>query len=171
MLINHGMCKCRNCDKRYDPSKSRADLTGYCSQKCLIAKAKEHGWGKKKTLSRLNVSYYDILKTASEIGDVEWIEPAIVPFGRQPEQKCVWVFTAKGTSIHVVAVTDYDPEVITVAGGASDKHLWELLEKYLQKVIVDGDPPTTDLREYLDQYAASNFQVDKMPVLTGGPLS
>lgn len=166
-------CKCRTCGKRYNSTKSTADLTGYCSQKCLIAKAKQHGWRKVRYPGHgggRQRSYYDVLKDVGEIGYVEWIEPAV---GRKLPAKSgntVWVFTAEcdDHGRQVIAVTDYDPEKVGV------EHLWDLLEAYLATFINDdGDfvreyAESLTMRDLLDQYAASEFQVDKLPVLTLG---
>lgn len=50
------ICQCRNCPKTYEESKSRADFTGYCSQKCMKEKAKKLGWDGK------NLTHADMLK-------------------------------------------------------------------------------------------------------------
>lgn len=54
-------CICRNCGKQYDNAKSRADLRGYCSQKCMKNKAfRAKGYDE----------IYKTLKRRGEIGDV-----------------------------------------------------------------------------------------------------
>lgn len=168
-------CKCRTCGKKFDSNKSKADLTGYCSQKCLIEKARQHGWRKLKqqghSIGRQR-TYYSVLSEHGEIGYVEWIEPAVVSFGRKLPAKSgstVWVFTAECADHgrQVIAVTDYDPQVGPLMTG-NDEHLWDLLTQYLKVVAGDSALPALQINEYLDQYAASEFQVDKLPVLTRG---
>jgi len=89
--------------------------------------------------------------------------------------KLVWVFTAECADHgrQVIAVTDYDPEPFKPDSG----HLWELLERYLRPFVeevagIQGHRDSGDfegsMREHLDQYVASEFQVDKLPVLTLG---
>lgn len=72
-------CTCRNCGKRYNDEKSRADYTGYCTQKCMKAKAKSLGWNeakeKKLTYSQRVISFrsdslYAVLKRAKAVGSV-----------------------------------------------------------------------------------------------------
>ena len=170
-------CKCRKCDERYDSRKSRADLTGYCSQKCLIAKARQHGWRKISDPGHgggRQRTYYAVLRDAGEIGDVEWPSTAMPCVKTKETSRSVWVFTAKCADHgqQVIAVTDYDPEPFNGGG-----HLWELLERYLRPFVeevvgIQGHRDSGDfegsMREHLDQYTASEFQVDKLPVLTLG---
>lgn len=40
-------CVCRTCKKVYDDQKATADYTGYCTQRCMKAKAKEYGWSER----------------------------------------------------------------------------------------------------------------------------
>jgi superfamily I DNA/RNA helicase len=63
------MCVCRQCGKVYDEAKSRADLKGYCSQKCMFEKAKKHGW-KKKDNDKRGRSYVDVLTSKKDVGSV-----------------------------------------------------------------------------------------------------
>ena len=167
-------CKCRTCGKRYNSTKSTADLTGYCSQKCLIAKAKQHGWRKVRYPGHgggRQRSYYDVLKDVGEIGCVEWPSTAMPCAKTKETNKSVYVFTAECADHgrQVIAVTDYDPEPFNGGG-----HLWELLELYLQPMVDENKSPVehpqgdASMRELLDQYVASEFQVDKLPVLTLG---
>jgi hypothetical protein len=58
--------KCRNCHKEYDIHKSRAYYTGFCSAKCLHAKAKELGYRQARTDGR---SEYNVLCSANCIGN------------------------------------------------------------------------------------------------------
>lgn len=64
-MADNKPCKCRNCGKHYDPYKSRADYTGYCSAACLHAKAKSLGYKKGKT-----VGEYEILRRAGQVGNI-----------------------------------------------------------------------------------------------------
>ena len=61
-------------------------------------------------------------------------------------------------------MTDYDPESFKPDSG----HLWELLERYLQPMVDEIMLDGVSMRGLLDQYVASDFQVDKLPVLTLG---
>lgn len=71
-----GKQTCRNCKKRYDPNKSRADYKGYCGQKCLHAKARELGYSSltyefaKKCRSEFaaQMTEYGVLKKHGEVG-------------------------------------------------------------------------------------------------------
>lgn len=60
------ICSCRNCYKRYDSNKSRAELRGYCSAKCQHKKARACGPVKDKN------DEYRNLKNAKQIGDILW---------------------------------------------------------------------------------------------------
>lgn len=57
-------CRCRECQKVYQDDTSRAFFMGYCSQKCLKAKAKRYGWSEKKGGRRL----FDTI--SKEVGSV-----------------------------------------------------------------------------------------------------
>ena len=59
-------CICRFCGKIYEEQKSRADYKGYCSQKCLHAKAKFLGYKK----NNLGKSEYYYLRLTKNIGSV-----------------------------------------------------------------------------------------------------
>ena len=69
-------CACRNCSKIYDPNKSRADWSGYCSQACVHAKARQLGWRKDQLTILPGFSNprprteYHVLAGAGEIGNV-----------------------------------------------------------------------------------------------------
>lgn len=71
-------CICRQCQKQYDPKKSRADFTGYCSQKCMHAKAKDLGF--KKSLGN---SCWQTLKNAGELGNQPVPLPPLPPSAMQ----------------------------------------------------------------------------------------
>jgi hypothetical protein len=58
-------CKCRQCGGIYNPDKSRADYTGYCSAKCLHAKAKKLGYKKGKRPGE-----YEVLERFGQVGSV-----------------------------------------------------------------------------------------------------
>jgi len=57
--------KCRNCLKEYDPNKATADWKGYCSQRCVHAKAKRLGYRKGNPRH----TEFHVLKEAGQIGD------------------------------------------------------------------------------------------------------
>jgi hypothetical protein len=59
-------CRCRNCRKEYDESKSRAEYKGYCSMKCQHEKAKSLA-GAPTVFAR---GEYSILKQHNEVGSV-----------------------------------------------------------------------------------------------------
>ena len=63
-------CSCRNCNREYDPIKSRAELKGYCSAKCQHEKSRTLGWRKrnKETESRF-------LRRHNAVGDKVVIKP------------------------------------------------------------------------------------------------
>lgn len=63
------ICRCRNCGKKYDEDKSRADFKGYCSQACLHERAWKFGWRKSHARFR---SEYDVLNRADQLGSCEW---------------------------------------------------------------------------------------------------
>ena len=65
-------CYCRNCGKKYDEAKSRADYKGYCSQACLHEKAIKHGFKKSKAKSWYLPSEYEVLNKANLIGSIRW---------------------------------------------------------------------------------------------------
>lgn len=60
-------CICRNCGKEYLEEKATADFTGYCTQGCLRAKAKELGFKPGG-----NLTIYRVLKINHQIGSVPW---------------------------------------------------------------------------------------------------
>lgn len=62
-LVNEAIC--RTCGKQYATEKSRADYTGYCSAKCLHAKAKELGYRKGGHRTE-----YDVLKSHGDVGSI-----------------------------------------------------------------------------------------------------
>lgn len=62
-------CKCRNCEQKYDESKSRADYKGFCTQRCMLDTAKKHGY---RTATRMRRSVYEVLKAKNQIGSVPW---------------------------------------------------------------------------------------------------
>lgn len=64
------VCQCRNCAGRYYEHASRADYTGYCSQKCWHEKAKACGYRKSKDKALPHSSEYDVLKRYGHIGSV-----------------------------------------------------------------------------------------------------
>jgi hypothetical protein len=73
-----GLCKCRNCGKKYDNQTSRAWYTGYCSQKCLREKAKALGWHEsKKKVGGCQI--YRVIMEAGQVGNVPWKEPKPFP--------------------------------------------------------------------------------------------
>lgn len=61
-------CTCRQCGKLYDRQQSRAVYTGYCSAKCMNAKAKELGYRKGDSL-------YHCLRNADQVGDIWTVPP------------------------------------------------------------------------------------------------
>lgn len=64
------VCKCRNCGSMYDPNKSRADFTGYCSQGCMHEKSKSLGYKKPKDRFQKD-NEYEILKSHKAIGNID----------------------------------------------------------------------------------------------------
>jgi hypothetical protein len=60
------MCLCRNCGKKYDDMKSRAEWAGYCSAKCQHEKAKQLGCKKSESTS----FEYEVLSRSGCIGNV-----------------------------------------------------------------------------------------------------
>jgi hypothetical protein len=65
------LLSCRNCGKAYDNKSTTSDLSGYCTQKCLFAKAKALGWTLKVAI---RFSVYQWLKKANQIGNVKLIQ-------------------------------------------------------------------------------------------------
>ena len=66
-------CRCRNCGKKYEEAKSRADYNGYCSQACLHDKAIRQGYRRKNAkLMGIAESEYAVLHRAGLIGSVQW---------------------------------------------------------------------------------------------------
>jgi hypothetical protein len=63
------LCNCRSCKKPYEEGKSRADLKGYCTQRCLKAMAKKIGMPKPNQ-RKPGWPEYDVLKRAGQIGSV-----------------------------------------------------------------------------------------------------
>lgn len=64
------VCKCRNCGKMYDPHKSRADMTGFCSQACMHEKSKSLGYRKPRD-SYAKDDEYDILRQNNCVGLID----------------------------------------------------------------------------------------------------
>lgn len=63
-------CICRFCKKEYNNQTSRCDYTGYCTQRCMKAKARELGW--TPAIEKMyKVSIYDKLKRHGQVGDVK----------------------------------------------------------------------------------------------------
>lgn len=58
-------CKCRTCGKQYHADKSRADLQGFCSAKCLHQRAKQCGYRKNGSRSE-----YICLAARNAVGSV-----------------------------------------------------------------------------------------------------
>ena len=66
------LCRCRNCGKKYEESKSRAQFQGFCSAQCQHEKAWTLGYRKKKGWQPISQSEYSILKAANMIGSLTW---------------------------------------------------------------------------------------------------
>lgn len=77
------VCKCRHCGAMYNPQTSRADLQGYCSQKCLHAEAKKYGYKKTKGWSSNTDSEYDVLKRHNRVGSINEFGDACDMAGRK----------------------------------------------------------------------------------------
>lgn len=60
-------CICRTCKKIYEEDKSRAELKGYCSQKCMHEKSREFGFRKEK---KGEWTEYETLRRHNEVGSV-----------------------------------------------------------------------------------------------------
>lgn len=81
------MAKCRNCSKIYNPDKSSANWEGYCSQKCVHAKAKALGYSKARENAENKMypyrldrhSEYTVLRDAKQIGRVIYYAPPNAP--------------------------------------------------------------------------------------------
>lgn len=62
----NNLLKCRNCGKHYWELKSSATYTGFCTERCLVEKARALGWRRKDG----DYAQLLTLRKAGEIGDV-----------------------------------------------------------------------------------------------------
>ena len=67
----------------YDPTKSRADWQGYCSQACVHAEAKEFGYKENKGWGSQQETEYDVLKRNNRIGSINEFGDACDITGRK----------------------------------------------------------------------------------------
>ena len=84
-------CKCRNCGRMYDPNKSRADFTGYCSAACMHEKSRSFGYKKSAGRIKDGVTEYDVLKKHNAVGNINQFGDACDYTGRPVETQRVKV--------------------------------------------------------------------------------